>query len=62
MNLLDRLGLSVEDAGKPVSTYSGGMKRNLGHTFARQNWRESNNRCVLLMPGLDVGCVRGQGI
>ena len=32
MNLLDRLGLSVEDAGKPVSTYSGGMKRNLGQT------------------------------
>jgi len=29
MNLLDRLGLSVEDAGKPVSTYSGGMKRKL---------------------------------
>ena len=33
MNLLHRLGLSDEDARKPVGTYSGGMKRQLGQVW-----------------------------
>ena len=40
ITLLRRLGLSEEDAGKLVGTYSGGMKRLLG--VKRLEWNAVN--------------------